>query len=169
VIWEDGGPLTSPDPLVPEPPPAPPRLTLEFVTPLRVKRGEHLVRPERFEFHDLFRNLLRRVSLLGYFHSGQELEADFRGLTQAARACPVLARDLHWREWTRYSSRQRTTLEMGGLVGSITLDGVAMGPFWPYLWLGQWTHAGKGTSMGLGRYHLHEAASLRGAAVQANR
>jgi hypothetical protein len=131
------------------------------VTPLRVKRNEHLVHPQRFEFHDLFRNLLRRVSLLSYFHMGQELKADFRGLTQAARACPVLARDLRWREWTRYSSRQRTTLQMGGLVGSITLDGAAMGPFWPYLWLGQWTHAGKGTSMGLGRYGIREAASLR--------
>jgi CRISPR/Cas system endoribonuclease Cas6 (RAMP superfamily) len=26
--------------------------------------------------------------------------------------------------------------------------------FWPYLWLGQWTHIGKGTSMGMGAYTI---------------
>ena len=43
---------------------------------------------------------------------------------------------------------------MGGVVGSFDLAGAALGPFWPVLWLGQWTHAGKGCSMGLGRYVL---------------
>jgi CRISPR/Cas system endoribonuclease Cas6 (RAMP superfamily) len=26
--------------------------------------------------------------------------------------------------------------------------------YWPYLWLGQWTHVGKGTSMGMGAYTI---------------
>ena len=43
---------------------------------------------------------------------------------------------------------------MGGLVGSFELAGPDIEPFWPLLWLGQWTHAGKGSSMGLGRYVL---------------
>jgi CRISPR/Cas system endoribonuclease Cas6 (RAMP superfamily) len=30
--------------------------------------------------------------------------------------------------------------------------------FWPYLWLGQWTHAGKGTSMGMGAYTIQPAS-----------
>ena len=61
---------------------------------------------------------------------------------------------MEWREWTRYSSRQQERLQMGGLVGEAEIEGRDLEPFWPYLWLGQWTHAGKGTSMGLGRYRI---------------
>jgi CRISPR/Cas system endoribonuclease Cas6 (RAMP superfamily) len=43
---------------------------------------------------------------------------------------------------------------MGGLLGRFSLAGEGLEPFWPYLWLGQWTHAGKGTSMGLGQYRI---------------
>ena len=59
-----------------------------------------------------------------------------------------------WHEWTRYSARQDTLLQMGGLVGSFALPGAALAPFWSCLWAGQWTHAGKGAVMGLGRYRL---------------
>ena len=38
---------------------------------------------------------------------------------------------------------------MGGLVGSFELAGADLGRFWPLLWLGRWTHAGKGCPMGL--------------------
>lgn len=56
-------------------------------------------------------------------------------------------------------------MQLGGLVGIIRLEGLDLAPFWPYLWLGQWTHAGKATSIGLGRYTLELAASLPGPAA----
>jgi hypothetical protein len=65
---------------------------------------------------------------------------------------------LTWRDWTRYSSRQQTTMQMGGLTGRLGVDLGGHERLWPYLWLGQWTHAGKGTSMGLGRYRLATVA-----------
>ena len=43
---------------------------------------------------------------------------------------------------------------MGGLVGSVTLRLHDLEVFWPYLWLGQWTQVGKGTSMGMGAYTI---------------
>ena len=46
---------------------------------------------------------------------------------------------------------------MGGLTGWFEVEGPGLEPFWPYLWLGQWTHAGRGCSMGLGRYVLEPA------------
>lgn len=160
TIWEDGGQLMLAETTMPAIPPCPEQLQLELISPLRLKRNEHLVRPEAFAFHDLFRNLLRRISMLMYFHENKPLEVDFADLVQLARAVPFVSSDLQWQEWTRYSSRQRTTMKMGGLIGRIDLDGANLEPFWPYLWLGQWTHAGKGTSMGLGRYRSLAVASL---------
>ena len=98
--------------------------------------------------------LLRRISLLTYFFGETPLETNFAGLLRYAESIPIAKRALHWREWTRYSSRQNEKLQMGGLVGSFELAGAVLDRFWPLLWLGQWTHAGKGCSMGLGRYVL---------------
>ncbi len=71
-----------------------------------------------------------------------------------AVALLLAATRLRWRDWSRYSSRQWTAVPMGGLVGEIELNGLGLEPFWPWLWLGQWTHAGKGAVMGLGGYRV---------------
>jgi CRISPR/Cas system endoribonuclease Cas6 (RAMP superfamily) len=45
-------------------------------------------------------------------------------------------------------------MQLGGLLGRLTLSGDRLSDLWPLLWLGQHTHLGKGTSFGLGRYRL---------------
>jgi len=145
----------SPLPAVaPTPPPLPERFTLRLLAPLRLTHEERLVSQDRFRFHLLFSSLLRRISLLTAFHTDDPLETDFAGLTQAARTVELAGARLRWHDWTRHSSRQDALIQMGGLVGEIELDGAGLEPFWPYLWLGQWTHAGKGAVMGLGRYRI---------------
>lgn len=139
---------------VPEIPPCPQRLTLSLETPLRLKSEGRNVTPENFHFGILFANLLRRISLLTAFHTDTPLETDFAALTRAARAIEVTQSALRWHDWSRYSSRQDTLMQMGGLLGQVSLSGEGLTPFWPYLWLGQWTHVGKGTSMGLGKYRI---------------
>lgn len=129
-------------------------LRIELLTPLRLSVNNHLVNADRLRFRDFFAHLLRRVSLLSYFHTDTPLETDFRALVQAAAAIDWQAADLRWRDWTRYSSRQDALLQMGGLIGTLELAADRLAPFWPYLWLGQWTHLGKGAVMGLGRYQL---------------
>lgn len=133
----------------------PARLTLRLLTPLRLTHEERLVSQDRLRFHLLFSSLLRRISLLTAFHTDDPLETDFAGLTQAARAVELAGARLRWHDWTRYSSRQDKLVQMGGLVGEIELNGAGLEPFWPYLWLGQWTHTGKGAVMGLGRYRIN--------------
>ena len=154
-IFEPGGRL-SPVPVRPPapPPPLPRTLRIRLLTPLRIKRHEHFVGAPDFDFRALMGGLLRRISLLTCFFGETPLETDFAGLLRHAESVPVAGRALHWRERTRYSSRQKETLQMGGLVGSFELAGADLDRFWPILWLGQWTHAGKGCSMGLGRYAL---------------
>lgn len=154
-IFEPGGNLSPVPARPPAPPPALPRtVRVRLLTPLRVKRREHFVGAPDFDFRALMGGLLRRISLLTYFFGETPLETDFAGMLRHAESIPIAKRALHWREWTRYSSRQNEKLQMGGLVGSFELAGADLDRFWPLLWLGQWTHAGKGCSMGLGRYVL---------------
>ncbi len=160
IFGDRGERLTALPPAAPEIPPIPSRVRFVFETPLRLRDGDGLITPERFTFSDLFRNLLRRISLLTYFHTDSPLETDFRSLSQASRRLQWSGRSLEWCDWTRFSSRQQERLQMGGLMGEAELSGRGLAPFWPYLWLGQWTHAGKGTSMGLGRYRIETDGKL---------
>jgi hypothetical protein len=121
---------------------------------VRLQRDELLVTPETFRFSDLFGPLLRRVSMLTYFHTDTPLETNFAGLMELARQVEPVEAKLAWKDWTRYSSRQKTAMQMGGLVGEIVVELAQGSPLWPYLWLGQWVHVGKGTSMGLGHYTI---------------
>ena len=154
-IYVPGGDFT-PGPVAAPPlaPTVPQRVVLQFLTPLRLTGDGRLVSQDRFRFSLLFSSLLRRISLLTAFHTDDPLETDFAGLTQAARTVELDRVRLRWHEWARYSSRQDALIQMGGLVGEIELSGAGLEPFWPYLWLGQWTHVGKGAVMGLGRYRI---------------
>ncbi len=153
-IYQSNGPLTPAPPHIPEPPSCPERLALRIETPLRLAVDNDHITPETFRFTHLFGSLLRRIPLMIAFHGAAPLTADFAALARAADRVPLTAVRLHWRDWNRYSSRQRNTVPMGGLVGEIELNGAGLEPCWPWLWLGQWTHAGKGAVMGLGGYRI---------------
>lgn len=126
-------------------------LTLDFLTPTRLKFDGGLA--PKLEFHILIRNLLRRISLLSYFHCGEELKVDFKGLIERAKEVKIQEDTLRWLDWERYSNRQETRMKMGGLTGSITFVG-DFKPFAPFLLLGEQIHVGKGTSFGLGKYRI---------------
>ncbi len=136
-------------------PACPKQIKLRLITPLRIKSSGHLVTPQNFTFQSLFSSLLRRISLLSAFHSDTPLETDFAGLTRTAKTTvSVVDNVLRWQDWTRYSGRQHDLMQLGGLVGKVAFESDNLAPFWAYIWLGQWTHAGKNTSMGLGKYEI---------------
>lgn len=128
------------------------RLTLEFLTPLRLKERGDLVTELTFPL--LWERLAQRLTLLADFY-GPPAEADHRWLPAAlqARAAQVAVSQsrLRWQDWERYSRRQDTAMKLGGLVGSITFAG-DLTPFLPYLHLGTIINLGQGTTFGLGRY-----------------
>lgn len=158
-IYRPDEPLAAAPARCPAVPDLPDALEICLETPLRLKRDDHLVTPDTFHFRDLFSGLLRRVSMLTYFHGISPLETDFAGLTAASAQITLHTKDLEWQDWTRFSSRQKTAMQMGGIVGRFRLESAGLEPFWPYLWFGQWIHAGKSVTMGLGRYTV-EPASL---------
>ena len=125
-------------------------LTLDFLTPTRINYSDSLILD--LEFHILVRQLLRRLSLLYYFHCNGDASAwDFKGMIEKAKEVKTVKRDLKWYDWERYSSRQDTKLKMGGFVGEITFEG-DIAPFMPLIEAGEVLHVGKGTSFGLGQY-----------------
>ncbi len=129
-------------------------LTLEFITPLRLQENGCALPPSRITARPLLTALLRRASLLAEYYAGAPLYsaeqfALFAGAAQRIEAAP----DLRWRDWTRHSSRQGRTMQLGGCVGRITLQG-DLAPFADVLRLGQWLHVGKEASFGLGQYRL---------------
>ncbi len=127
-------------------------ITLRFLTPTRIVYNGHLTLD--LEFHILVRNLLRRLSLLYYFHcNGDPSGWDFSGIIKEAEGVKVSGQGLRWHEWERYSARQKTRMNMGGFVGGITFEGV-LGPFMDLIRAGEVLHVGKGTGFGLGRYEV---------------
>jgi CRISPR/Cas system endoribonuclease Cas6 (RAMP superfamily) len=139
-------------------PGCPDEIAIHLLTPLRIKQEGKNCNENRLSFSAFFGSLLRRHSMLTYFHTDTPLETDFSGLMEQTDEISITEHHLNWHDWTRYSSRQQTKMNMGGLLGTFTIKG-DLQPFWPYLWLGQWTHTGKGTSMGLGAYRI-ESTSL---------
>lgn len=138
--------------LPPPPLAVPSSCTLVLQTPLRLQHQGHPIRIEALTPQDLLMSLARRVALLSEFQLGQPLALDFPALKQAATTI-IGSKQLHWRDWTRYSNRQRQEMVLGGAVGTWRLEG-DLAPFMPLLHLGQWLHVGKNATFGLGHYTL---------------
>jgi hypothetical protein len=128
------------------------RVTIELLTPLRIRYDSRLA--SELPFHVLFRNLLRRIGHLSYFHCGGDpSRVAFREWIELALSVETVEHDLKWFDWERYSNRQQTAMSMGGLIGHLTFAG-KLAPFYPFLKVGEIIHAGKGTSFGLGRFRI---------------
>lgn len=91
-------------------------VALHFHAPLRLQHESKPLRVHRPSPRTLVTTLIRRVSLMF------ELHADRRGAVADPQALAVLAerlqdeRDLRWLDGTRYYSRQRQEISLGGVV-----------------------------------------------------
>lgn len=130
-------------------------VTLHFDTPLRLQDQGHRASVEEHTPRRLLMALIRRIALMAEFHGDGPLALDFKGLATSADSLQS-DRQLEWRDWTRYSSRQRQKMQLGGFVGRWTLrgDSETLSQFLPFLHLGQWLHVGKEAVFGLGGYRL---------------
>jgi len=127
------------------------RVTLEFVTPTRLRQDADLV--VKPEFATLATALLRRLSVLAETHCGHQGAIQARELLSGAADVTVATSDLRWHDWERYSARQGTRMTLGGFLGRITFAG-PLEPWWRLLRLGEVLHVGKGTAFGLGKYRM---------------
>jgi CRISPR-associated endoribonuclease Cas6 len=138
----------------------PQSLSLHIHTPLRLQQQGQPLRADQLTPRTLVAAIARRVALVLEFHAHQP---DWgQAVPDVARQAEALidTRDLHWHDWTRYSSRQQQEMTLGGVLGTWQLSGTpqALTAIWPWLWLGQWLHVGKNATMGMGGYTLEASA-----------
>lgn len=136
-------------------------ITLDIHTPMRLQHQGQPLGVAQLSPRALVSALARRGALLMEFHASEAYKTHFdwgQAARDAAHASARLSdeRDLWWFDWMRYSSRQKQEMMLGGVLGQWRLHGDAddLANVWPWLWLGQWLHAGKNATMGMGGYSL---------------
>lgn len=126
-------------------------VSLHLLTPLRIKVKKDLA--TELPFPLLFERLAERLRLLAAFYGAGGQLPDLGALGAMARDVRTTEDSLHWREWTRYSGRQKTTMNFGGLMGKMSFAG-PLGPLMPCLRLGEHLNVGQHTTFGLGRFRI---------------
>lgn len=137
-------------------PARPSRVRIRLLSPLRLRKQGVYVHDEA-TLGEFAASLVRRLLLMLRFHGSGAVDADLGALFHAARAWQPESASLRWHDWTRYSNRQQTRMQMGGVMGHMVVSTDQVPDLWPWLWIGQYTHAGKAASMGLGCYRLEKA------------
>ncbi len=150
ILYEDGR-ILQPS-LVPPPESIQTELNemeVRFLTPVELKFSRRFVRAEELEFHIVLRNLLRRISLVSYFHADTPLEVDFKEVIKKSQEVKVTSKDLEEVRFKRRSSRTGQTYPLRGIVGSVRFKG-NLRPFFELFLLGSYLNIGKKTSFGFG-------------------
>lgn len=128
-------------------------LTIHFVTPLRLRLQEQILR--RADFAPLVSAALRRLELLSRVHRTGEYAVSAAEWVERAGAVRILHDGTRWQELSRHSGRQQQKVPMGGLLGAVCYGG-PVGAFRELLDLAGRVHVGKGITYGHGYFRVQE-------------
>lgn len=128
------------------------RLTVRFLTPVRVDIGGRLQNPVTFPV--LVKAANERGRSLFWAYEGIEPPWDGKALVRMAEMVAMTDSEQQWLDLQRYSRRQQERLKVGGVIGWATFEGDDLTPFIPLLRLMEWVHVGKAGTMGLGHISL---------------
>lgn len=126
-------------------------VTLQFLTPVHIKAQDGILGEGELDFLSLWRRLHGRLKAIGEFHCS--LQPDDFSFPSLPKNIAVVSDNLRWTRLEHYSSRQRQRNSLSGLMGTITFAG-ELGPYLPYLRLGEITHVGSHCVVGLGKYRV---------------
>jgi len=131
------------------------KITLNFLTPTRIKDQEQLLR--HATFRPLIQRLLERFSVLRVeYGNGQEQSYEekkhYADLAQQVRCINDAT---YWEQLSSYSSRSKQISSIGGIMGSATFSG-DLTPFHELLVWGELIHVGKNCVKGNGWYRIEE-------------
>lgn len=129
------------------------RLTIEFLTPLRLIQGEHTVKTP--EFFPLAKQVVLRVlDLCSQHGDGRPDVVLKRDIYPAADAVTLVADHTTWWDVAGYSGRLGREQRLGGLVGSAVYRAEAWEPLLPWLVWGEVVQVGKNVVKGCGVFRL---------------
>jgi hypothetical protein len=127
------------------------RVTMRFLTPtMLIADGAPVRRPT---FGPIAKRLRDRINALAYFYCGNGLAIDFKAFGDDADKIVTVADSTRWVESSRYSRRREVTHDLSGFIGEVSFEG-ELGPFIPYLKLGEYLHVGKNAVFGNGWYRI---------------
>lgn len=129
-------------------------LRICFLTPARIKSEKHFT--QSCEMKVLAAALVRRMNTLAYFFCNSAWDKTITHLLDAAESVELMESNIQWMDWTRYSSRQDTTMQLGGFVGEAVYS-AAPESLLEYLCWGEALHIGKSSAFGLGKYEITPA------------
>ncbi len=123
-----------------------PNISVRFVTPLRLKKNNHFIKPEELELKDLINSIYQRKQKL----QNKELKKlDFKPKGD------IVKKELKFLDLSRYSNRQKTKLKIGGLVGEMQMKDIDEKSY-KLLKLGEIIGVGKQTVFGLGKIKVED-------------
>jgi CRISPR-associated endoribonuclease Cas6 len=128
---------------------------LQLLTPLRLVKQQREV--AAFDFPLLVRNLSFRLAVWGHHYDGLAWPEPWVLLHEEAETVQVKPIEIRQAVFSRYSTRQQQQLRMAGFLGSVKLGGLTPSLI-TLLRLGEICGAGKGASLGLGRFRLWGAS-----------
>lgn len=121
-------------------------IKLKLITPLRIKKDNVFLRDDEIELNSLINSIYQRQMKL--------LNRDFKKFPYEIKG-EIIKKDLKYKELTRLSNRQQTTMKMGGIIGEIEFENLSKECF-EVLKLGELLGVGKQTVFGLGKIEVEE-------------
>lgn len=109
-------------------------------------------RMEEFDMQAIVENLARRTYLFNCFE-GTEMDLDIFMEEMTSDLPRICYQDVNRIQVKRFSSRQMSSMKLGGIKGEVQLDEIP-GQLLPWLLAGEVMHIGKNTSFGFGRYRV---------------
>lgn len=138
-------------------PPAPEKISIQFLTPTRLRKGGRWISASQLEAPDFLYALYRRHKSLSYQY-GTPLNWDMKHLAEDTRDFQFDEKHLYWSDARR--SNAKKVVEHSGVVGMATLSRDLYEEYWSIIWAGQFINIGKGAAHGLGRYQVSVVTSL---------
>ncbi len=126
-------------------------VTLKLITPARLMpAGKPMFRPS---FAAIFPFILRRVTSMTHAYCGIEPVDEPSSLLETARQLVERDNGLHWKDWRSLQGSEKIQ-DLGGVVGSVVLEGEGLESLLWVLRLGSLLNLGKGAAFACGHFTI---------------